>query len=230
MTGEELPVRARTGHKPLAGTTIALTDRCDALDLDHAVGEALNLTIRACEALGATLVQLPAPWMFEWDDLSEILMSEAWAYHQGFAARADRYRPALAEFIEIARNFTDAQRYIEAQTRRVHGTWMWEDRFRIHEVDLVLEPTLPIVPYERGPGYDRGHAGGPGDPLIALTSLWDMTGMPVAALPVSWEAGVSLIGPLGHEAEVLQAGLDLQEHALGVPGIAPAAGSAAAAA
>ena len=53
----------------------------------------------------------------------------------------------------------------------------------------MLEPTLPIVPYERGPGYERGHAGGPGDPMIALTALWDMTGMPVASLPVSWESG-----------------------------------------
>jgi aspartyl-tRNA(Asn)/glutamyl-tRNA(Gln) amidotransferase subunit A len=81
----------------------------------------------------------------------------------------------------------------------------------------VLEPTLPIVPYERGPGYDRGHAGGPGDPMIALTALWDMTGMPVAALPVSWEVGVSLIAPRGHEAPLIQAAIDLQEHALGVP-------------
>ena len=65
----------------------------------------------------------------------------------------------------------------------------------------MLEPTLPIVPYGRGPGYDRGHAGGPGDPMIALTALWDLTGMPVAALPVTWEAGISLIAPRGHEAQ-----------------------------
>jgi aspartyl-tRNA(Asn)/glutamyl-tRNA(Gln) amidotransferase subunit A len=84
-------------------------------------------------------------------------------------------------------------------------------------VDLVLEPTLPIVPLERGDGYERGHAGGPGDPLISLTALWDMTGMPVAALPVTWDAGVSLIAPRGHEAPLVQAAIDLQEHALGVP-------------
>ena len=59
----------------------------------------------------------------------------------------------------------------------------WERWFAEHGIDLVLEPTLPIVPYERGPGYDRGHAGGAGDPMIALTALWDLTGMPVAALP-----------------------------------------------
>ncbi len=58
---------------------------------------------------------------------------------------------------------------------------------------------------------------GPGDPMIALTALWDMTGMPVAALPVSWDVGVSLIAPRGAEVAVTQAAIDLQEHALGVP-------------
>ena len=82
----------------------------------------------------------------------------------------------------------------------------------------MLEPTLPILPYERGPGYDRGHAGGAGDPLIELTALWDMTGMPVAALPMSWNVGVSLIAPRGHEAPLIQTAIDLQEHALGIPG------------
>jgi aspartyl-tRNA(Asn)/glutamyl-tRNA(Gln) amidotransferase subunit A len=78
----------------------------------------------------------------------------------------------------------------------------------------VLEPTLPIVPYERGPGYDRGHAGGPGDPMIALTALWDMTGMPVATLPAAWNVGISLIAPRGLEAPLIQAAIDLQEHKL----------------
>ena len=32
-------------------------------------------------------------------------------------------------------------------------------------------------------GYETGHAGGEGDPLIALTAMWDITGFPVAALP-----------------------------------------------
>ena len=81
----------------------------------------------------------------------------------------------------------------------------------------MLEPTLPIVPFRRGPGYDGGNAGGRGDPMIALTALWDMTGMPVAALPVTWEVGVSLIAPRGGETTVTQAAIDLQEHALGIP-------------
>jgi aspartyl-tRNA(Asn)/glutamyl-tRNA(Gln) amidotransferase subunit A len=212
------PLAARPGGRPLTGMTIALTDRTHGMEIAPAVGRGLEEAAGTCERLGARLVELPAPWTFDWDDLSRVFMTDVWASHQGFADRHDRYRPAIAEFIEVARDFTDAQAYLAAQARRAEGTATWEDWFRQNNVDHVLEPTLPILPFERGPGYDRGHAGGPGDPLIDLTALWDMTGMPVAALPVSWNVGVSLIGPRGHEAPLIQTAIDLQEHALGIPG------------
>jgi aspartyl-tRNA(Asn)/glutamyl-tRNA(Gln) amidotransferase subunit A len=207
----------RATARPLSGLTIAVTDRTQRASPQAAIAAALDETCRACERLGARLVRAPAPWEPEWEDLSVILLTEAWAFHRAHAPRHDRYRPAIAEFIEAARGFTDAGPYLAAQRRRAAGTWAWETWLAEREIDLVLEPTLPIEPYERGPGYDRGHAGGPGDPMIALTALWDMTGMPVASLPVTWSAGVSLIARRGGEAELIQAAIDLQEHALGVP-------------
>jgi Asp-tRNA(Asn)/Glu-tRNA(Gln) amidotransferase A subunit family amidase len=53
--------------------------------------------------------------------------------------------------------------------------------------------------------------------MIALTALWDMTGMPVVSLPVTWSVGVSLIAPRGREAALTQIAIDLQDHALGIP-------------
>ncbi len=50
--------------------------------------------------------------------------------------------------------------------------------------------------------------------MIALTALWDMTGMPVVTLPVEWNVAVSLIAPRGKEAALTQIGIDLQEKAL----------------
>ena len=43
--------------------------------------------------------------------------------------------------------------------------------------------------------------------------------MPVAALPVTWDAGVSLIAPRGREAALVAAAAELQERALGVPAL-----------
>jgi aspartyl-tRNA(Asn)/glutamyl-tRNA(Gln) amidotransferase subunit A len=213
----ELPLAARRGPRPLAGLTIALTDRTEHVDLDPAVAAGLDASAAACRALGARVISAAAPWPLDWDDLSRVLFTEVWCYHAQHADRHARYRPALAEFLEAAQGFVSAGSYLAAQQRRAEGTAAWEDWFAAAGVDLVLEPTLPIVPYGRGPGYERGHAGGAGDPMIALTALWDMTGMPVATLPVTWETSVSLIAPRGREAALIQAAIDLQEQALGVP-------------
>jgi aspartyl-tRNA(Asn)/glutamyl-tRNA(Gln) amidotransferase subunit A len=168
------------------------------------------------------VVAAPAPWQMDWDDLSRLLFTDVWAYHAQHAELAERYRPSIAEFVEASQNFTDAAAYLAAQERRAAGTAAWEEWFAEGGIDLVLEPTLPIVPYGRGPGYERGHAGGAGDPMIALTALWDLTGMPVAALPVTWEAGVSLVAPRGREALLVSAAIDLQESALPAPRWVPA--------
>ncbi len=216
-----LPITPRPGPEPLAGVRIALTDRPQTMELEAPVSAALEEAIRACERLGAEVVQLAAPWNFDWDDLSVVLLTETWSYHAGHTERRDRYRPAIGEFVDAASNFTSGEALAAAQRRRAQGTAKWERWFAEHAIDLVLEPTLPIVPYERGPGYDPGHAGGPGDPMIALTALWDMTGMPVACMPVTWEAGVSLIAPRDREAQLVQQAIDLQEHALGVVELDP---------
>ncbi len=205
------------GQRPLEGLTIALTDRTELTPLDAEVSAALDTARRACEQLGARVVSAAAPWHQDWDDLSILLLTDAWAYHAQHAERTEHYRPAIAEFVEAAQAFVSPAAYFGAQARRAAGAATWERWFAERGIDLLLEPTLPIVPYGRGPGYDRGHAGGPGDPMIALTAIWDMTGMPVAALPVTWEAGISLVAPRGHEAPLVSVAIDLQESALPAP-------------
>jgi aspartyl-tRNA(Asn)/glutamyl-tRNA(Gln) amidotransferase subunit A len=213
----QLPETARAGSRPLQGLTIAVTDRVQRADVQPAIARALDAARTACERLGARVIDAAAPWHLDWTDLGVILLTEVWAQHRAHTERHDRYRPAIAELVEAARGSTDAAAYLAAQERRAAGAAAWEAWFSERDIDLVLEPTLPIEPYGRGPGYDRGHAGGPGDPMIALTALWDLTGMPVASLPVSWSAGVSLIAPRGGEVGLIQAAIDLQEHELGVP-------------
>jgi aspartyl-tRNA(Asn)/glutamyl-tRNA(Gln) amidotransferase subunit A len=213
----ELALAPTPGARPLAGLTIALTDRTERTPLDPEVAAAFDTARRACEQLGARVISATAPWEQDWDDLSRLLLTDVWAYHAQHAGRADLYRPAIAELAEAAEHFTDAAAYLAAQDRRAAGAAAWESSFAAEGIDLVLEPTLPIVPYGRGPGYDRGHAGGPGDPMIALTALWDLTGMPVAALPVTWESGMSLVAPRGREATLVAAAIDLQESALPAP-------------
>jgi len=117
------------------------------------------------------LVELDAPWNFDFGDLDAVQLTEVWAYHRDHAPVSDRYRPAVAQFVGAAREFTDAQLYLAAQARRVQGAQRWEHWFCEHGVDLVLEPTMSIVPYERGPGYDGDRDTGADDPMIGLTAF-----------------------------------------------------------
>jgi aspartyl-tRNA(Asn)/glutamyl-tRNA(Gln) amidotransferase subunit A len=216
----ELAVQARPGPRPLAGLTIALTGRPAAIGVDPDVADGLDTARRACEALGARMVELAAVPVPAADAMSTIFLTDMGAEHEPRAAHADRYRPSIRELVSVAAPFTDARRYLWAQSERARLTAAWEDWFVSHGVDLVLEPTVPPVAQVRGAGYDAGHLGGEGDPLIELTALWNLTGFPVAALPAGvgmrsgLPVGVSLVGVRGAEPVVVQAAIDLQEHAL----------------
>src|SRR6185437_9425089 len=101
---------------------------------------------------------------------------------------------------------------------------VWERWMAQEGVDLMLEATIPTPAPPRTLGY-APELPAP-DPHILLTFPWNVTGFPVAALPAGVGArsglpvGVSLIAPRGAEAAVVQAGIDLQEHALAPP-VAP---------
>ena len=218
-----LPVQARPEPRPLEGLTIALTDRPERQPLEPDVGDGLDAARSACLELGATLVEHRAPDELPGRDLSAILLAEMWVLHRRYADRADRYRPAIRELVDACSTATDVVAYIEAQQRRAAFTAEWESWFARHGVDLLLEPTSALTAHIRGKGYESGHAGGEGDPLIAFTSTWDLTGSPVATLPagVGRRSGlpvsVSLIAPRGAEGPLVQAAIDLQEHALPPP-------------
>ena len=125
----ELALGPTGGPRPLEGLTIALTDRTDDTPIDPQVAAALDTARHACEQLGARVVAAPAPWHQDWDDLSCLLLTDAWAYHGRHAERAQHYRPAIAEFVEASQNFTNAAAYLAAQARRAAGAAAWERWF-----------------------------------------------------------------------------------------------------
>src|SRR5207344_940220 len=106
-------------------------------------------------------------------------------------------------FLEHAENANmTGEEYFAAQQQRAEDTWRWVDWFDDHRIDAVVEPTVPIVPHERGSGYDEAFTD---YAEISLTHYWNWTGLPVVALPsgVGSRSGlptsVSLIGPPGAE-------------------------------
>jgi aspartyl-tRNA(Asn)/glutamyl-tRNA(Gln) amidotransferase subunit A len=206
----------------LRGKRVAPSPRLSLVDLDAEVAAGLETALEACRSLGAELVEVPAPAVEL--DVGEpylsILFAELAAWHRRLADRRDLYRPALREWVEEGEKLgTSAIDYWQAQIQRREDTYAWLDWFSEHGVDAVIEPTVPVVAWARGDGYDHW---GTDAELISLTSYWNWTGFPAASLPAGigsatgLPVGVSLIGPEASDWELLGMAGALQAE-LGVP-------------
>jgi aspartyl-tRNA(Asn)/glutamyl-tRNA(Gln) amidotransferase subunit A len=214
----ELPLRARGGSQPLAGCTIAVTDRFAAFELDSDVQAGYATALKAVQALGARLVELRAPvkaFTLESPEFALVLV-EMWAYHQQFADRNELYRPQLRETLRAAREVMSASEYAQLQLGRAAYAATWESWFDRHGVDVIHEPAARVVAYPRGDGYDYTDH----NPLADMTLGWNVTGHPGVALPCGLgpssglPTGIQLIPRRGREADAIQIGIDLQQHQL----------------
>jgi len=206
----------------LEGARLAVSPRVETVELDPDVARGFDSALEACRALGAEIVEVPAP-ATELDvaeDYLRILWAELAAWHRRFADRRELYRPALREWVEQGEAQTDsAIDLAAAHVRRREAIEVWRAWFDQHRVTAVIEPTVPVVAWERGDGYDRA---GSDVVLISLTSYWDWTGLPAVALPAGvgsdsgLPVGVSLIGSWGTDWKLLGRGVHLQSE-LGVP-------------
>ena len=200
----------------LSGARIAVSPRAASVDLHADVAAGFERAIAACRTVGATIIEPPPPPVgFDIaDDFLDVMTTDMLAYHRGFDDRRHHYRPSLRGWIEMgeARALTGEQ-YAAAQARRQGMTWAWSDWFYEHDITALIEPTIPVVAPVRGTGYE--HAASDYE-LIVLTSFWDWTGFPVAALPAGIGAatglpvGVSLAAPTGADFALVGLGIELQ--------------------
>jgi aspartyl-tRNA(Asn)/glutamyl-tRNA(Gln) amidotransferase subunit A len=218
ITGSERP----PGSGSLKGARLALSPRLSMVELDEDVAAGFETVQKACRALGAEIVEAPAPEtpLDIGEDYLNILWAELAAWHQRFADRREQYRPSLREWVEQGEGQdTTAMELAGAHVRRAEANDVWRHWFDEHAVTAVIEPTVPVVAWSRGNGYDHW---GTDSALISLTSYWNWTGQPAVALPAGvgsasgLPVGVSLVGPWGGDWDVLGLGEELQAE-LGVP-------------
>ena len=201
--------------RTLSELRIAVSPRLGLVQLDADVAAGFDGALAACRRLGVELVEPPPPEapLDIGDDFIAVVLAELLPYHRRFDAHRELYRPSLREWVEDAEGQAlSAEAYLAVQARRAETTFAWADWLAANRIDAVLEPTVPVVAPLRGTGYDHAFTDAA---LISLTHYWDWTGFPVAALPAGVGArsglpvGVSLIGPPGHDFEVLAAAVDL---------------------
>jgi len=212
----------RAAPARLEGVRLAVSPRLSMVELDPDVADGFDGALEACRGLGATIVDAPPP-ATELDvglDYLDILHAELAAWHRRFADSRERYRPALREWVEQGEEKeTTAIDYAAAQMRRRESAYVWTDWLVEHRIDALIEPTVTVVAWKRGDGYEEA---GSDAELIALTHYWNWTGFPVGALPSGvgsrsgLPVGVSLIGAPGADWDLLSLGISLQAE-LGVP-------------
>jgi aspartyl-tRNA(Asn)/glutamyl-tRNA(Gln) amidotransferase subunit A len=220
-----MPLAPSPGARPLAGRTIAILGAPPRVPLDPDVADGLEDAARACERLGARVIRAERPEDADLRGWALVARVEFWSYHEQFADRSSAYRPFLQRITAGIRDAGPAAAYVRVQQGRAALVDTWERWMAASGIDFLLEATIPGPAPPRTIGY-APELPTP-DPHILLTFPWNVTGFPVAALPAGLGArsglpvGVSLIAPRGAEAAVVQAGIDLQEHALAPP-VAPA--------
>jgi aspartyl-tRNA(Asn)/glutamyl-tRNA(Gln) amidotransferase subunit A len=200
-------VRPPVDRRPLR--RVAVSPRIATLDPE--VAENFD---RACALLPLVSVPPPPVRLDLGLDLLDVLCAGMLVYHRGLADRRPLYRPSTRGFLEHGeKRAMTAEEYVSLQEERAELRADWLDWLDEHEIDALVEPTVPIVARERGHGYDKPFTD---VAEISLTHYWNWTGFPVVAFPSgigsrsALPTGVSLIGAPGAEWDLLAAGAALE--------------------
>jgi aspartyl-tRNA(Asn)/glutamyl-tRNA(Gln) amidotransferase subunit A len=200
-------VRPPVDRRPLR--RVAVSPRIATLDPD--VAENFD---RACALLPLVSVPPPPVRLDLGLDLLDVLCAGMLVYHRGLADRRPLYRPSTRGFLEHGEERAmTAEEYVALQDERAELRAGWLDWLDEHEIDALVEPTVPIVARERGHGYDKPFTD---VAEISLTHYWNWTGFPVVAFPSgvgsrsALPTGVSLIGAPGADWDLLAAGAALE--------------------
>ena len=189
---------------------VALSPRIGELDPDVADG-----LERALAALPVVASPPPPEANLEPGlDFLDLVTAEMLEWHRRLGDDRARYRPSIRGFLEHAEQTAmtaERRDRLQEQRRRDAGVlaaWLAE-----HDLDALVEPTLPIVARPRGHGYDAPFTD---RAEISLTHYWNWVGLPVVALPAGvgsrsgLPTGVSLIGAPGADWDLLAWGAALQ--------------------
>jgi aspartyl-tRNA(Asn)/glutamyl-tRNA(Gln) amidotransferase subunit A len=155
-----------------------------------------------------------------WEDPEEMFSTMIAA--QFYAAWSDRLPgaealmdPTLVQFIRRGGAIT-AREYIRA-VERVDAYWREVHAF-LERFDLLLMPTVAVVPFAAGQAPPREIAGEPVSVLgwMPFTFPFNLTGQPAASIPAGWTdeglpVGLQIVGRRHADATVLAASAAFEE-------------------
>ncbi|RST72959.1 amidase [Siminovitchia acidinfaciens] len=188
--------------------------------IESEVLEIYKQTLLKLENLGALLFDVEIPHVEEAASLTFTLaIAEAGFVHKDRIYRGIKnYGADVKQVMENAHSIS-AIDYINALKRR--GIIAEAFNHLFNEVDLIIAPTLPILP--KPVGMDIVSINGESEPIfnsmIRYTSYFNLTGHPVISIPAGLSReklpiGVQLIGPKLDEQQLIAAAGVFERHYL----------------
>ena len=195
----------------VAGMRIGYDRSYSVVDVIPPLAEAVAASVEVLASLGAEIVEIELPdmrpYMAAWPTLCSV---EALTAHQeNYPSRADDYGAWFGAWLARGASVT-AVEYAEACNARAELAGRLAGAFA--DIDMLAcsaQGTLPHritedMMYDDGPGdFDSWR--------MQFTAPWDMNRAPTLTLPNGWSdeglpMALQLVGPLGSEAALCQAG------------------------
>jgi len=193
-----VPAYPTTAPSSLAGVRIGLLDRFYWEDIDAEVERVCREGVARLAALGAEIVQVPAPPCIDEvlgrgpnpygayqlteggpDPVVKIIVSEATSFHRRLAAdRPHLYSPEVMALLKFGETISAAD-YLDAQ--RLRSVWVrqWRELFAAERLDAVASPAVPTEPTYQTPSQSFIFG-----PSFRLTKGFNLNGQPSVSVPV----------------------------------------------
>lgn len=203
--------------KSIEGMKIGLPSKFFFDDMNEEVRVAVDKTIEVLRNMGAVISSVDLPNIEKFSDAHKVILrSEAYAVHeQNLKDYPDKWDDEVKERLYTA---LETKGYEYAQALQARQLAKEEFNAILKEVDVILTPTLPILP----PKIDERHVNIEkyvGQhirwSIIKLTAPTNLNGFPSLSIPCGFSAegmpiGIQLIGREFDEATLYQVGNALE--------------------
>jgi aspartyl-tRNA(Asn)/glutamyl-tRNA(Gln) amidotransferase subunit A len=215
------PLAARAGRRPLHGVRIGIPRSLGSPEAGP--GQIYERTQQELASLGAQLVAVdepPNPFTASTDPLA--FYTDAAEYHKPwFPSRASEYRPPAAQMLTLIRALDlSALDYLALHRRRAAFQATYREFVAGERLDAVALPVSLADPPVRAPAANPlilSPATNPENSKL-LTYAYSYLGFPVLTVPGGPSAasglpvGIQLVGGPFSEGNLIQIGIDLQQH------------------
>lgn len=185
-------------------------------DVDNEIDKLVRNAIDTLVDKGAKVkeVKIPTLKYAEWAELVTSLSEASTIHHSDMLTRPDDFGHDIRMLFELG-ELPSAVDYLQAQQVRRQLKQEFQQAFA--EVDVLMMPTLPVLPNDIGDDWAdlNGKKVDLIDNIIRFAGPGNLTGLPALSVPCGFSkglpVGLQIMGPAFGEAAILNAGYAFEQ-------------------